>query len=377
MRDPKRDVCAFAIHSTRTMTLAAVALLMGSAGCQQASVVSLVVSTANSLPIVQLVIEVSLGATGKTLTMPSTPSSMLLGFPVHATILMPADATGTLTVTARGYDANGGLVASGRAQAQVMHGRGGPLSITLAGAETDMARPPDLARPCSYELCEGFESGQLNSNVWTETLGDTTKMNITVDDTVAHSGSYSLHLHSDALSKGSTMTALIAESLFVPTTTQPLFVRLWLKAAAWPSTNGAGTGHDALIEVHAPGASGEVLNIEASSQAVDQGSVERLDFLAYGGVPNNVYKQGTSPLPTGMWFCLEWGLAYDAQDMLIHSHTWLGDGDIEVALEADAAAASFNTMLIGMDEKPTDVQGPIDLWIDDIVISGAYVSCAE
>jgi hypothetical protein len=359
------------------------ALVMISAGCQQASVASVAVSTAGALPIYELTIEASFGAKDNTVTLPRTPSSMVLAFPVQATILLPTNATGMLTITARGYDVNRRLIASGQTQTRVTQGRSGSLSIVLAGVENDLAPPSDLLprdmseRPCLYELCEGFESGTLNTSVWSQMIGDTSKMNITVDNTVAHSGSRSLHLHSDALTKGSAMTTLIAESAFVPTTTQPLFVRLWLKAGAWPPIGGPGIGHDALLEIRTAGGNGEALNIEASSQRVDQGNAELLDFLAYNGVPNTVYKGGNTPLATGEWFCLEWSVAYNAQDMQVHSHTWLGDGNLEVALEANASLANFNTLLIGMDEHPTNAQGPIDLWIDDIVISGAYVRCAD
>jgi hypothetical protein len=361
------------------------ALVLVLSGCQPASSLLVAIATESTLPIHQLIVDASFGAKNKTLTLSSTATQPPLAFPIFATILLPVDATGKLKIIASGYNENMDRIATGGMQTQVSPGHSYPLSLLLGPLQTDMATPPDMTelpdlspsdmteRPCLYELCEGFEAGMLNTKTWTEMITDPSKMTIAIVNTMAHSGSHALHLHSDALAKGAQMITLISEAAFVPTTTQPLYLRAWFYADAWPPM---GVGHDSLIEAKVGGATGEALQIQTSNQPVDQGSAELLDFNAYNIAPMGVYKAGHTPLPTKSWFCLEWGIDYNGQNMLLHNHTWLDDS-LQLSLEADVPMAAFKTIQLGMDVNPTEAQGPLNLWIDDIVISSAYVPCAN
>jgi hypothetical protein len=355
----------------------ALALLLACAGCQQAPVVNITINGDAGLIVHQLIIDGTFATRTRTVKMPGTPSTAPLTLPQHASVILPSGAGGTLTITVHGTDAHGAVVASTSAEEPVTQGRAAPLGLTLAAPSppdlappSDLAPPPDLAatdlapQPCrpAAELCEDFESGALAPATWQTISANTT---LTIDSSQPHRGRFALHVHADALAMGQNMAGLITERSFVPISSTPLFVRVWMRASAWPPL---GPAHDAIIEAETSGPMPETAQLETS--------VAKLDFNEYVTGGMSTYQQSATVLPTGSWFCLEWQLAATSAATGL-SRAWLDDAPLADMNVDNLPFGSFAVVKIGMDTDPTQSQPPIDLWLDDIAINSVYVPCAE
>ena len=209
----------------------------------------------------------------------------------------------------------------------------------------------------SYLVCDGFEGTSLDAK-WTPD-GPTT-----IDTTVAHRGSSSLHLHTNALAVGATAQSRVAEQVTLANRAPTVWARAWMRVSQLPlSTN--------VMEVadteQSGGTGGNYLLVRAN------------DIALYSGFDTRV-SGGSVQVPTNSWFCVIWKI-----DRAITATGSLAlDGDpftpftlANVVTDNTNAIATTRFGISWVAPNVDVAQPAVDLWIDDIITSNAAVTCAD
>lgn len=229
------------------------------------------------------------------------------------------------------------------------------------------------------ELCDDFESGKLDTNKWQPPKPNAKTVTVVVDDSKAHSGKYSVHIHGVA---GQINNGVIAEKITFPAKNNSFYARIW---AYWypdlPAMDGGdfhtgfivGTGKNALGDVQA-------------GMGLIGGARQFLGYSIFFGAPS--YEFGpwanTKAAPS-VWTCLELfedGSAPDTEKRKV----WVNDVELK-ELESDSKMAAgtqhtnfappqFDTVSLGLWEfhpSPTLT----DMWVDDVRVSSQKIGCAD
>jgi hypothetical protein len=216
----------------------------------------------------------------------------------------------------------------------------------------------DAAPAClaSYNLCDGFEGTSFDTTTWT------VDSMITLDATRAHRGSKSAHVHTPASAANTSNYQTLNETKTVPGSTT-FWLRGWFWLSALPAT---GNGME-LVSAEQSGVGGDYVFVFSDSTHV---------YTQFG----NASQTSPTTVPIGSWFCVIW--------KVVRSTTTTGalelSGDAPLLslpnVKTDSATAPMNVITIGMGFASSNTpaaQPALDLWIDDVIVDDAPLTCAD
>jgi hypothetical protein len=251
----------------------------------------------------------------------------------------------------------------------------GTLSLALGGSSGCLVSIPDVipvdggtggsdvggASRCatsSAVICEDFE-GPLNTAVWDQvkTSGAST---VARDSSVAHSGTYSLHIHLD----GSQTDASLGHVASPTNLPSDVYVRAFVYLAT-PPLPPPNDPENLLSLVSLDGTAGVLLSRNSSSAFY---------LTDYGSGTAANWASPSAAFPTAAWTCVEWHL--DASQP--------GLGSIDVSVNGGSAGLTQTAVELPTFDQLTFAvafQTPpntdFDVWFDDIDVDGAPVGCSK
>jgi hypothetical protein len=269
-----------------------------------------------------------------------------------------------------------------------------PIVIALAGCapRSDVATPVAAATSCeSAYFCDGFETdvvGRLPGAPWREeTYGTGAIIRVTEDR--AFSGKQSLHVLAPKDAKRRGYVAIHDAPVF-PAARSSMYGRamIWLDAAPI-ATNGGDSVHWTLLQGEGRSADDRYNAIYRLGGQFDSGLRLKSNYETTPPVRSDCRQHSARTLPVGRWTCVEWHFDGAANEM----QYWL-DGeeltDIHVIARGAAADSNcahqedlqgqwlappaFQSLYMGFERYDVSSNDQ-NLWIDDVVISSARVSC--
>ena len=233
-------------------------------------------------------------------------------------------------------------------------GRLGFEPAPTGDAQTD----GDTQAACGFDLCDGFEAPTLDTSLWT------VAPMITRDTSVAHRGNASVRMHTNALSANQAGAAALTETRTFASSPTTIWVRAWLRLSALPAGANA-MDVIALDQTSAP-FGGNFVFVRS-----DQVGVYSFDGL-YAGTLLDV------PLDT--WFCILWHVRLSTPNGGILEVSGDLFDQLQILNGQTDGQPRIDTLRIGINFAPPnvpDAQPPLDLWLDDVIIHSAPVSCAD
>jgi len=222
----------------------------------------------------------------------------------------------------------------------------------------------DAASDCpgSFLLCDGFESDSMDPTRWTSpNCTATTSMDI---GTIAHRGSYSLHVHVSQITDTSYASCTLQTNMTAIFGSTPRYFRAWV----YPTAN-AGTTQSIITALSTANGSA------SGSMGLDSTGEFRVGVA--NAAANNYVTSSTRTIATNAWTCIELEIdtnyAMHPNGMLAAWDDTSGTADPQLAGAAELQplfAAQFGLSLNG----PSSA---VDLYFDDIAISNAYVPCSQ
>jgi hypothetical protein len=214
---------------------------------------------------------------------------------------------------------------------------------------------PEPACLASYAICDGFEGSELDP-VWTVSSG------ATLDATVAHRGVQSLHVHTDAIAENDGVNLGVVESSTFGDAVEPLYIRAFVRLGSTP------VDHMGVIEVS-----------QTSTAAPDTDGV----FETATGLV--VYSQFTNTSADTMfqptldaWTCLVFEIFRASDDTGKLALTGDGSGALDsVQTDGTPPLGELQLGIAFANSTDTDMQPALDLWIDDVIVANAPVTCAD
>jgi hypothetical protein len=247
--------------------------------------------------------------------------------------------------------------------------------IDLAGADLNMVDqagrdlvtvPPDLLSPgCPPDvlLCDGFETGTIDSFRWDVSAAPSGGA-ISLDNTRAHRGTWSLHAHLDPVASGATATANIGE---IHTFTPPgasFFVRGWFY---FPSATSTATATVIDSGQDAP-------PYKSLSLATDHDALSIYDNFANPAV----YTASTTPkLPLDTWTCIEWQVDTGTPNQIHVSVDGVAVTQLDLMV-ATRGTPEIGAIYFGLSMYPPNTTATaVDAWIDDIIFDRNAIGCSK
>lgn len=241
-------------------------------------------------------------------------------------------------------------------------------TVVDAGQHTDAARPDaDTGADASvggpgcagstFALCEDFESGALDSQVWKSVQSKGTVM---LDSSRGARGSKSsVHVHVDPGSD--TMVGLTEQKTF-PALKEKLFARAFIFIpSAMASSIFMEDRHSRLIYAHGEDPEGEYAL-----------------GIWNGGLIQNHYSESDDSVDTKMlppfdeWFCLE----YELDSAQGNVRAYLNDAEITALKHDGWPATNVETLMFGVDRYGSFPVAE-DIWFDDLVVDSAHIGCTR
>lgn len=214
----------------------------------------------------------------------------------------------------------------------------------------------DAACSQLFDICDGFESG-VNTALWTLATG------ATLDTTFAHRGSASIRIHTPAFNANENSYTSIFESQTLASGVQTFWVRAWFYLSALPA---GGNGME-LITAERPGNEGDYVFLFRDRTSV---------YAQYSGATREVMQ----PAPVATWFCAVFKVVRDTASA---GSLDLG-GDLPAmnldSTQTDSATQPMQIVTLGAGfagPNVLDAQPAFDLWIDDVIIHRASVTCSD
>jgi hypothetical protein len=256
--------------------------------------------------------------------------------------------------TSVGFDAAAAAAGAGGGGARAAAGQGGN-----AGASRDAGVGAAGNAGCAgsmLALCEDFESGMLDANVWKLRQS---KGTATLDSSRAASGKYSVHVHVDP---GSDTMVGITESKTFPALKAGLFARAFIFIpGAMASSLFMGDRHSRLIYAQGATPYGEY------ALGIWNGG------LIQNHYSNSDDSQDTKMLPPfDQWFCLEYELDSAAGNV----RAYLNDMEITALRHDGWPASNIDTLMFGVDRYGSFPVAE-DIWFDDLAVDAKRIGCAR
>jgi hypothetical protein len=217
--------------------------------------------------------------------------------------------------------------------------------------------------PGSFLLCDGFESGSIDMTNWDPPDCTATMTSMDVGMT-AHRGSYALHVHVSQITDSSYVNCTLKTKQASIFSSTPMYFRAWV----YLSSSAGATQSIITALSTANGSSSASMGLNATGQ-----------FIV--GVANtagsNYVNTSAVTVSPNSWTCIELEIDTDytkyMNGMLAAWDDTSGTADPQLAGTAKLQPL-FATMF-GL-----SLNGPssaVDLYVDDIAISNAYVPCSQ
>ena len=265
--------------------------------------------------------------------------------------------------------------AAGSASPDAATGQDGGADVA-ADAPTE-ASAGDAAAACKTvgtELCEDFESGEINPQIWG--MSKTSGTSLTVDQMHVHGGMYALHVK---LTAGAQQTAQITDAVTFPAQSNTFYTRAYFYFSPDLPADMMGGYHMAYLLATG---NNDLGFVEAGLGSA--GNKQYLGYSEYYSDGPNVHAHGpmftefgpdspTMVVPK-TWICLELMQGGDATTT--HRQVWVNGTELpeQVSNYTDRKPPTFSLMSIGVLQYH---QTPIltDVWIDDVRVSSARIGC--
>jgi hypothetical protein len=237
--------------------------------------------------------------------------------------------------------------------------------------------------PCvtsGTELCDDFESGEIDPKKWTVKLGGPSP-SVTVDGLHVHSGKYAAHAK---VSPGQQSTAQLTESVTFPAAADTFYTRIWAffsPDVSWP--NNPPDYHTGFIIAGGNNDLGHVelavgANLSPNSSA---GAMHYLGYSIYRGPPYVEFgPRSPTPVQTMAWTCIELLESGEGGANAVR-RIWVDGGELPEQQSSFGTSSpqgqkppQFDLVSIGIWEyHPTPSLS--DMWIDDVRVSHQRIGC--
>jgi hypothetical protein len=254
------------------------------------------------------------------------------------------------------------------------------MADTAQGATVDApseATAPDGSVTCvtaGTELCDGFESGSIDSKIWG--MHTTAGTSLTVDTQHVHSGTYALHVK---LVPGQSNTTQITDSVTFPAKNNLFYTRAFFYFSPDLPADMMGGFHMAYLLATGNNTLGFV---EAGLGSA--GNKQYLGYSEYYGAGPNVHAHGPTFTEFGpgsqtqvvpmKWICLELMQGGDATTT--SRRVWVDGRELpeQVSNYTGRPPPTFSLMSIGvLQYHATPILS--DVWVDDVRVSSAPIGC--
>ncbi len=232
----------------------------------------------------------------------------------------------------------------------------------LAAAELPLPSGPCTTQ--GTELCDDFETGQIDTRLWTIQKNGAAKMS--VDAERVHGGKFALHVKAIP---GMHNIGGLMETRTFPARNNVFYTRLFAYFSPDLASGPSPAYHQGFIVARGKNTLGDA--------HVGLGSHGEKKFLGYNfySVPRTEFgKTTTAPIPPNQWLCLE--LMLDTTGPLVR-RAWI-DGAEQKELfnsTADPPAPKFESVFVGLMQYH-DTPVLTDMWVDDVRVSSQRIGCA-
>jgi hypothetical protein len=267
-----------------------------------------------------------------------------------------------------GGSSGGSSSGSGSSSSGSGSGSGGSSSGSSSGSASSSSGSSSGGQtgtdcPGSFLLCDGFESDSIDTTTkWQESCTSPGSLGI---GTIAHTGSYSLHVHMGAA--GASLASCVLQTKPPIFSSTPRYFRAWIYSTVFAGA----PGNETFITAQSSNSVTGSMGIGSTGNYITQ--------VANDGAYDYTNTSQTSPvLPTDTWVCLE--LEIDTSyttgqpnGLLAAWDNTSGTADPQLGGTAELqplTSASFGLSFVGPSNDT-------DLYIDDIAISDTYVPCSE
>jgi hypothetical protein len=241
--------------------------------------------------------------------------------------------------------------------------------MTCSGGGTCVVAPTDC--PGTFQFCDGFESGSIQTSLWPARTTNDANQTLQIDSVMPHRGSYSLHVHVNALGNVGYVASYLGQTATNGTT--PVYIRAWYSLSGLP-----GPDNDNLL----------VILSNANLQSASGGMGFSSNGSLVAGIQNTVnptlydYSHtSSSHILLGTWTCIEVyvdtsyaGSYPDGQLQVWHDSTTADSVMGGTAKLQPLAGLQFGLDFTG---PSSGTSNPVDLFIDDIATSTSYIDCSQ
>ena len=241
---------------------------------------------------------------------------------------------------------------------------GGEPDLAGLPPGSDLALPPDLAPPATgcatagVVFCDGFEGGVIDPH-WTGGVSQTNGT-VTVDNTRAYRGAWSLHIHNNALPAKGSADVELNEGQTFPST--HFFVRAYVYV---PSAFGTTEGDIILTEQGVSPFKGVTLGLINSTFQTDNSIA-------------NVTKTSTTTMPRDRWVCVEWEVTLGtsgATALQVDGQAATNLGGTQ-NLSITPAPSELGLALVST-APPSSGVAARDVWFDEVMVNPTAIGCAR
>jgi hypothetical protein len=235
-------------------------------------------------------------------------------------------------------------------------GAGGGDMAMAPKPPVDMA--PSLCDPTRTTICESFESGLLDPNVWSQ--GSTSGSVVSLDATHVYRGTQAIKVHAAAVAQGQFGEATLVNKTMFPAT--DLFVRAFV-----------------YVPAGFPAAAAALFNVGQSTSPYHTTGLQ-LDSAGFATfnelAAQPVYKGVAGTIATDRWVCVEWEVKLDKAGLV---NVWV-DGTALTALSGAQDLSSnpaVGELHLGLAAQASVNIPARDVWMDEVAVGTTRIGCGQ
>ncbi|HTL34092.1 MAG TPA: hypothetical protein VL326_13275, partial [Kofleriaceae bacterium] len=188
---------------------------------------------------------------------------------------------------------------------------------------------------------------------------------ITIDTTVAHRGAQSIKAHTPLRNAGQAGYAILLESQTFTATPATLWVRGWFRLSALPAGN---NGMELIFAGQNP-----------QPQQGDYVFMHAGDLGLYDQFDGTIMNNATVP-PLNTWFCVVFQVTLATTATGVMKMTSDSQPPVTLNNVVTQSSPPIDLLQIGIGYASGNVnvsQPATDMWMDDILVSGSTLTCAD